>query len=113
MFYELEIVSVVGVLCVILGLRGVVWVLARAFYGFRGVTTEVSAAFRAEKGGDSLRFHRRESIDHDIFDPVGVVTRTATVAVPLARPCEGFVRWQLQRFVLHRAIPHLQTIRTL
>ena len=113
MFYELEIVSVVGVLCVIIGLRGVVWVLARAFYGFRGVTTEVSAAFRAEKGGDSFRFHGRERIDHDIFDPVGVVTRTAAVAVPIARPGEGFVRWQFQRFVLHRATPHLQTIRIL
>ena len=113
MFYELEIVSVVGVLCVIVGLRGVVWVLARAFYGYRGVTTEVSAAFGAEKGGDSFRFHRREGIDHDIFNPVGVVTRTAAVAVPIARSGEGFVRWQLQRFVLHRAIPHLQTIRIL
>ena len=113
MFYELEIVSVVGVLCVIVGLRGVVWVLARAFYGYRSVTTEISAAFRAEKGGDSVRFHGWESIDYDLFDPVGVVTRTAAVAVPIARSGEGFVRWQLQRFVLHRAIPHLQTIRTL
>jgi len=113
MFYELEIVSVVGVLCVIIGLRGVVWVLARAFYGFRGVTTEVSATFRADQGGDSFRFHRRERIDHDLFNPVGVVTRTAAVVVPIARPCEGFVRWQLQRFVLHWAVPHLQTIRTL
>ena len=113
MVYDLKMVSVVGVLCVIVGLRGVVWVLARAFYGYRGVTTEVSAAFRAEKGGDSFRFHRREGIDHDIFNPVGVVTRTAAVAVPIARPGEGFVRWQIQRFVLHRAIPHLQTIRIL
>ena len=113
MAYELEIVSVVGALCVIIGLRGVIWVLARAFYGFRGVTPEVSAAFRAEKGRDSFRFHRRESIDHDIFDPVGMVTRTATVAVPIARPCEGFVGLAFQRLVLHRATPHLQTIRTL
>ena len=113
MFYELETVSVIGVLCVIIGSRGVIRVLLRLFYGFRGVTTEVSATFRAEKGGDSFRFHRREGIDHDIFDPVGVVTRTAAVAVPIARPGEGFVRWQIQRFVLHRAIPHLQTIRTL
>ena len=113
MVYELEIVSVVGVLCVIIGSRGVIWVLARAFYGYRGVTTEVSPAFRAEKSGDSLRFYWRERIDHDIFNPVGVVTRTAAVAVPIARPGEGFVRWQIQRFVLHRAIPHLQTIRIL
>ncbi len=113
MAYEFKIVSVVGVLCVAIGLRGVIWVLARAFYGYRGVTTEVSAAFGAEKGGDSFRFHRRERIDHDFFNPVGVVTRTAAVAVPIARPGEGFVRWQIQRFVLHRAIPHLQTIRIL
>lgn len=113
MVYELKIVSVVGVLCVAIGLRGVIRVLTRAFYGYRGVTPEVSSAFRAEKGGDSLRFHGWESIDHDIFDPVGVVTRTAAVAVPLARPGEGFVGWQLQRFVLHRAIPHLRTIRIL
>ncbi len=113
MVYELMIVSVVGVLCVIIGLRGVIRVLARAFYGYRGVTTEVSAAFRAEKGGDSFRFHRRERIDHDIFNPVGVVTRTAAVAVPIARPCEGFVLWQFQRFVLHRITPHLRTVRTL
>ena len=103
---------VVRVLCVIIGSRGVIRVLARAFYGYRGVTTEVSPAFRAEKGGDSLRFHGWERIDHDIFDPVGVVTRTATVAVPLARPGEGFVRWQLLRFVFHRITPHLQTVRT-
>ena len=113
MVYDLKMVSVVGVLCVIIGSRGVIRVLARAFYGYRGVTTEVSAAFRAEKGGDSFRFHRREGIDHDLFNPVGVITRTAAVAVPIARPGEGFVRWQIQRFVLHRAIPHLQTIRIL
>ena len=113
MVYDLKMVSVVGVLYVIIGSRGVIRVLARAFYGYRGVTTEISAAFRAKKGGDSLRFHRRERIDHDLFDPVGVVTRTAAVAVPIARSCEGFVRRQIQRFVLHRAIPHLQTIRIL
>ncbi len=113
MAYVLKIVSVVGALCVAIGSRGVIWVLTRAFYGFRGVTPEASAAFRADKGGDSFRFHRREGIDHDIFNPVGVVTRTAAVAVPIARPCEGFVRWQFQRLVLHRAPPHLQTMRTL
>jgi len=113
MAFVLKMVAVVGVLRVIIGSRGVIRVLARAFYGYRGVTPEVSAAFRAEKGGNPLRFHGWERIDHDIFDPVGVVTRTAAVAVPIARPGEGFVRWQIQRFVLHRALPHLQTIRTL
>ena len=113
MAYELKIMFVVGVLCLIIGSKGVIRVLARAFYGYRGVTTEAFAAFRAKKSGDSLRFHGWESIDYDIFDPVGVITRTAAVAVPIARPGEGFVRWQIQRFVLHRAIPHLQTIRIL
>jgi len=113
MAYVLKIVSVVGVLRVIIGSRGVIRVLARAFYGYRGVTAKAFAAFRAKKGGDSFRFHRRERIDHDLFDPVSMVTRTAAVAVPIARPGEGFVRWQFQRFVLHRATPHLQTIRIL
>ena len=113
MAYELKIVSVVGALCVAIGLRGVIRVLARAFYGFRGIATEASAAFRADEGRESFRFHWRERIDNDIFDPVGVVTRTAAVAVPIARPGEGFVRWPIQRFVLHRATPHLQTIRIL
>ena len=113
MAYVLKIVSVVGALCVAIRSRGVIRVLTRAFYGYRGVATEVFPAFRAEKGGDCFRFHRREGIDHNIFNPVGVVTRTAAVAVPIARPGEGFVRWQIQRFVLHRAIPHLQPIRIL
>ena len=111
MAYVLKIVSVVGALCVAIGSRGVIWVLTRAFYGYRGVATEVSTAFRAEKGGDSFRFHRWERINHDLFNPVGVVTRTATVAVPIARPGEGFVGRQFQRFVFHRAAP--QTVRTL
>ena len=68
MVYVLKIVSVVGVLCLIIGSRCVIRVLARAFYGYRGVTTEISPAFRAEKGGDPLRFHGWERIDHDIFD---------------------------------------------
>ena len=113
MFYELKIVSVVGVLCVAIGSSGVIRVLARAFYGFRGVTPEASTAFRADKGGESFRLYRREGIDHDLFNPVGVVTRMAAVAVPIARPCEGFVGWPFQRLVLHRATPHLQTIRIL
>ena len=113
MAYELKIMFVVGVLCVIIGSRGVIRVLARAFYGYRGVTTEVSATLGAEKGRDSLRFHGWERIDYDLFDPVGVITRTAAVAVPIARPGEGFVRWQIQRLVLHRVTPHLQTIRIL
>ena len=34
MFYELETVSVIGVLCVIIGSRGVIRVLLRLFMGF-------------------------------------------------------------------------------
>ena len=58
--------------------------LSRVFRWFRGVTTEVSAAFRADDGGESFRFNRRESVNNDIFDPVSMVTRTAAVFVPFA-----------------------------
>ena len=54
-------------------LGGMIWVLARAFYRFRSVTTEASAAFRADDGRESFRFNRRESVNHDFFDPVGIV----------------------------------------
>jgi hypothetical protein len=39
-----------------------VWVLKRAFDLFRSVTTKAAAAFRADDGWESLRFHRREAI---------------------------------------------------
>ena len=92
------------------GLRSVIWVLERAFYWFRSVTTEVSAAFRAYERGDSLRFNRRESVNDDIFDPVGMVTRTAAVAVPIALS-HPWVLFGFLWFVVHLVIP--QTIRTL
>jgi len=85
--------------------------LKRAFYGFRGVTTKVTTAFRADEGGDSFRFYRRESVNHDFFDPVGMVTRRAAVFVPIARACEWFVGLWVQRILVHRITP--QTIRTL
>jgi len=85
--------------------------LERAFYLFRSVTTEAAAAFRADDGRESFRFNRWESINNDIFDPVSMVTRTAAIFVPIARPCEWFVWLQFQRFVVHRITP--QTIRTL
>ena len=91
--------------------RGMVRVLNRAFYWFRGVTTEASAAFRADDGRESFRFNRRESVNHDFFDPVGMATRTAAILVPIARPCEGFVGLWVYRILVHLAIP--QTIRTL
>ena len=59
-------------------------VLARAFYRFRGVAKEASAAFGADYFGESPRLSRREGINDNIFDPVGVVTRTAAVFVPTA-----------------------------
>ena len=86
-------------------------VLQRAFYGLRGVITEVSAAFRADEGGDSFRFYRRESVNHDFFNPVGMVTRTAAILVPIAGSCEWFVWSRFQRILVHLVIP--QTIRTL
>ena len=99
-----------SILCVAIRSRGMVWMLKRAFYRFRCVTAEASAAFRAYERRDSLRFNRRESVNNDFFDPISMVTRTAAIAVPIAlshpRVLFGFL-W----FVVHRAIP--QTIRTL
>ena len=65
-------------------LAGVIGVLSGVFYRFGGVTAEVAAAFRANKSGESLRFRIRKRIHHDLFDPVGMVTRTAAVFVPTA-----------------------------
>jgi len=96
------------------GLRGVIGVLTRAFYRFGGVTAEVTAAFGADDGRESLRFRIRKRIYHDIFDPIGVVTRTAAVFVPAAG-----IRIELQELVPdwvgHIVAPRLfpQTIRTL
>jgi len=77
-------VSVVCVLCVTIVSGCMVRVLSRAFHGFRGVTAEAAAAFGADDGRESLRFDRREGINNNIFDPVGMVTRTAAVFVPTA-----------------------------
>jgi len=95
-------------------LSGVIRVLARAFYWFRGVATEAAATFRADDGRESLRFNRRESIHNDIFDPVGMVTRTAVVFVPTAG-----IGIELKKLVpygiRHRAAPQVfpQIIRIL
>jgi hypothetical protein len=97
-----------------INLRGVIWVLTRSFYLFRSITTEAAAAFRAYDGRDSFRFNRRESVNNDIFDPVGMATRTAAVFVPFAG-----IRIELQELVHdwvgHIGAPQLfpQTIRTL
>ena len=94
--------------------RGVIRMLSRAFDWFGGVTTEVSAAFRTDDGRESLRFCIRKRIYHNLFDPVGVVTRTAAVFVPFAG-----IRIELQELVHdwvgHSVAPQLflQTISIL
>ncbi len=100
-----------GLVCCKIWLQGMIRVLERAFYGLRGVTTEASAAFGAYDGRESFRFNRWECVNNDIFDPVNMVTRTAAILVPIARPCEWFVGLWFQRILAHLAIP--QTIRTL
>jgi len=92
-------------------LRDVIRVLERAFCRFRSITTEAAAAFRTDDGRESFRFNRWESVNHDIFDPVSMATRTAAILVPIARTCEGFVGLWVQRILVHRVIP--RTIRTL
>ena len=103
--------SEVDFICCIKGLGGVIRALKRAFYLFRSVPTEAAAAFRADNVGESFRLNRWESINNDIFNPVGMATRTTAIPVPIAGTCEWFVWLQFQRIVVHLAIP--QTIRTL
>ena len=105
MSYDVKRVSVVGVLCDTIGSRGMVGVLTRAFHRFRGVATKAAAAFRADDGRESFRFNRRESVNHDFFDPVSMVTRTAAILVPIARTGEWFVGLWLKRVLVHRATP--------
>ena len=111
MAYEAERVSNVSILWCSNGLHDVIRVLERMFYRFRGVIPELSAAFRADDGSPSPRFHRRERVNNDIFDPVRMATRTAAIPVPVARAGEGFVGGWFQRVLVHRATP--QTIRIL
>ncbi len=101
----------VGFICCTIRLRGMIRVLERAFYLFRSDTAEAAAAFRADDGRESFRLNRWESVNNDIFDPVGMVTRTAAIFVPIARTCEWFVGLWVQRILVHLVIP--QTIRTL
>ena len=83
------------------GLRGVIGVLTGAFYRLGGVAAEVTAAFGADDGRESLRFRIRKRIYHNLFDPVGVVTRTAAVFVPFAG-----IRIELQELV-HDWVGHI------
>ena len=94
--------------------RFVIWVLTRAFYLFRSITTEVTSALWAYDGRESFRLNRRKSVNDNIFDPVSMATRTAAVFVPFAG-----IRIELQELVHdwvgHIVAPRLfpQTIRTL
>ncbi len=54
-----------------------------------GVPKELASAFRADDRRASSRFRRREAIDNDVFDPVAMVTGTATVVVPVRRRLPG------------------------
>ncbi len=110
MFYEVKKESAFGFFVIPVS-DSVIRVLAGLFYRFGGVTSEVFAAFWADDGGESSRLIRRESVNDDIFDPVGMITRTASVFVPIARPCEGLVRLWFQWFLAHLVAP--QIIRTL
>ena len=83
MVFEEQKESAVSYMWSINGSSGVIGMLSRAFDWFGGITTEATAAFRADDGRKS-RFHRRKRIHHDIFDPVGMATRTAAVFVPAA-----------------------------
>jgi len=78
-------------------LSGVIRVLTRVFHRLRGVTTEVTAAFRADDSRESLGFRIRKRIYHSLFDPVGMATRTAAVFVPTAG-----IRIEGQERVHHR-----------
>ncbi len=110
MFYEVKRESVFDFFVIPVS-DGMIWVLQGPFYRFGGVAPEASAAFRADDGGESSRLIRRESVNNDIFDPVRMITRTAAVFVPIARPCEGLVRLWFQWFLAHLVAP--QIIRTL
>ena len=79
--------------------------LERAFYRFGSITTKATAAFRADDGRESFGLNRRESVHHDVFDPVCMVTGTAAILVPIARAGEGFVGLWFQRVLVHRATP--------
>ena len=86
-------------------------VLSRAFRRYRGVTKETSAAFGTDYLRESPRLSRREGINNNIFDPVGMVTRTAAVFVPTAGIGIEFQKLLPYR-VCHIAAPEvfLQTI---
>lgn len=105
---------VIGYIWSITGSRCMIGMFTRVFCRFGCVTTEVSAALRAYDGRESLRFDIRKRIYHNIFDPVGIATRTAAVFVPFAG-----IRIEFQKLV-HDWVGHiwapqlfLQTIRTL
>ena len=58
MDYVAKAVSVVGFLCVTIGSRGMIRMLTRASHRFGSITTETTAAFRADDGRESFRYSR-------------------------------------------------------
>ena len=93
-------------------LEGLIGVLERTFHRFRWVITEVSAALGADDGSQSPGFGWWERINNDIFDPIGMVTRTAAILEPIAWSYPWFVGFLwFQRALVHKAAP--QIMRTL
>ena len=81
---EIKMVYGLGFISCKVWLLDMIRVLTRFFYRYRGVPAEVSATFGAYKRRDSLRFSRWKTVNNNIFDPVSMFTRTATVVVPFA-----------------------------
>jgi hypothetical protein len=61
-------------------LADVIGVLERAYYRFSGVATEAFSAIWADDGRESFRFNRRKGSNDNVFDPIGIATRTAAVS---------------------------------
>ena len=60
-----------------------------AYFGLGGVAEEDSTALGAHQGRVSPRFGWGESVQDDIFDPIGMVTRMAAILGPFSRLVPG------------------------
>ena len=69
---------------------------------------------RADDGWESSRLIRRESVNDDIFNPVVMLTRTAAIFVPIARPwwlvCRDYVG-KTKNIVFLLYLFHRHTVR--